>query len=176
MAEPVRSVARVGMSGGSSQEGSKSGSAKSELGAALAACRGAFIGTAAMSMFLNILYLTGSFFMLEVYDRVIPGRSIPTLVGLAIIAAALYAFQGLLDVLRGRVLSRVGAALDEQLSGRAYDVLTRLPLKTRSADGMQPLRDLDSVRTFLSGAGPGALVRSAVDPALSRDSVSSSTR
>ncbi len=139
------------------QTSGKPGTPKSELGAALAACRHAFIGTAAMSMMLNLLYLTGSFFMLEVYDRVIPGRSIPTLVGLAIIAATLYAFQGVLDVLRARVLSRVGNALDESLSGRVYDVMTRLPLKTRSSDGMQPLRDLDAVRSFLSGPGPGAL-------------------
>ena len=133
------------------------GEPRTELGTALAACRGAFVGTALMSAMLNLLYLTGSFFMLEVYDRVIPGRSIPTLVGLAIIAATLYAFQGVLDILRGRVLARVGVVLDESLSGRVYDVLTRLPLKTRSAEGMQPLRDLDSVRAFLSGAGPGAL-------------------
>jgi ATP-binding cassette subfamily C protein len=133
------------------------GEPRTELGVALAACRGAFVGTALMSLMLNLLYLTGSFFMLEVYDRVIPGRSVPTLVGLAIIATTLYAFQGVLDILRGRVLARVGVALDESLSGRIYDVLTRLPLKTRGTDGMQPLRDLDSVRAFLSGSGPGAL-------------------
>src|SRR5688572_14061262 len=100
------------MSGASSAQGNKPGSAKSELAGALAACRSAFIGTAVMSGILNILYLTGSFFMLEIYDRVIPGRSVPTLVGLAIIAGSLYAFQGILDVLRGRVLARIGAALD----------------------------------------------------------------
>ena len=51
----------------------------SELAQALASCRGAFVATALMSGMSNILMLTGSIFMLEVYDRVIPSRSIPTL-------------------------------------------------------------------------------------------------
>ena len=81
------------------------------------ACRGAFIGIGLMSAVLNILYLTGSFFMLEVYDRVLPSRSVPTLVGARRSwRSALFAFQGVLDVLRGRVLVRIGAALDEALS------------------------------------------------------------
>src|SRR6186997_2650027 len=124
---------------------------RSELGEALRACRNAFIGVGIMSCMINLLYLTGSFFMLEVYDRVLPSRSVPTLVGLAVIAFVLYAFQGVLDVLRGRVLVRIGASLDEALSGRVFDILVRLPLKARPAgDGLQPIRDLDQVRSFLS--------------------------
>src|ERR687886_1883128 len=91
-----------------------------KLSAALNACRSAFLGVALMSGMLNMLYLTGSFFMLEVYDRVIPSRSIPTLIGLAAIAAMLYAFQGVIDLLRGRILLRIGASLDEGLWYRIY--------------------------------------------------------
>ena len=54
----------------------------SELREALAACTHAFIGVAVMSGLINILYLTGSFYMLEVYDRVLPSRSVPTLIAL----------------------------------------------------------------------------------------------
>ncbi|MDO9426363.1 MAG: type I secretion system permease/ATPase, partial [Methylobacterium sp.] len=57
-----------------------------ELASALSRCRMAFIGVGAMSGLVNVLYLTGSFFMLEVYDRVIPSRSVPTLVGLMLLA------------------------------------------------------------------------------------------
>ena len=107
---------------------------------------------------INLLYLTGSFFMLEIYDRVLPSRSVPTLIGLAVIAFVLYAFQGVLDVFRGRVLVRIGASLDEALNARVFDLIVRLPLKTRmSGDGLQPARDLDQVRAFLSGLGPTAL-------------------
>ncbi|MFL5154102.1 MAG: type I secretion system permease/ATPase [Microvirga sp.] len=132
--------------------------ARSELRTVLTSCRHAFLGIGLMTGMINMLYLTGSFFMLEVYDRVLPSRSVPTLVGLAVIAFVLYAFQGVLDVLRGRVLVRIGASLDEALSGRVFDILVRLPLKARPAgDGLQPIRDLDQVRSFLSGLGPTAL-------------------
>ena len=57
-----------------------------------------------MSGMSNILMLTGAFFMLEVYDRVLPSRSVPTLVGLRDLAAGLYAVQGVLDLIRGRIL------------------------------------------------------------------------
>src|SRR5438128_1321443 len=53
---------------------------RSELGEALRACRHAFIGVGVMSCMINLLYLTGSIFMLEIYDRVLPSRSVPTLV------------------------------------------------------------------------------------------------
>ena len=107
---------------------------------------------------VSILSLTGSFFMLEIYDRVIPSRSIPTLVGLLILAGTLFFFLGLLDVIRTRVLIRVGASLDVGLSLRIYDSIVRMPLWTRRPhDGQQPLRDLDQLRAFLSSYGPTAL-------------------
>ncbi|HUL90371.1 MAG TPA: type I secretion system permease/ATPase [Pseudolabrys sp.] len=131
---------------------------RSELAEALAACRGAFYGTALISGMSNILMLTGAMFMLEIYDRVLPSRSMPTLVGLLVLAAALFAALGVLDAIRGRILVRIGGALDETLSGRVYDALMRLPLRVGArGDGTQPLRDLDAVRSYLSGLGPVAL-------------------
>ena len=130
----------------------------SELAQALASCRGAFVATALMSGMSNILMLTGAIFMLEIYDRVLPSRSIPTLVALVILAAGLFTAQGLLDMIRGRILVRIGARLDEELSPRIYETIVRLPLKVGNrSDGLQQLRDLDSVRSFLSGPGPTAL-------------------
>src|SRR5262245_16756403 len=131
---------------------------RSELVEALAACRNAIIAIGAMSGMSNILMLTGAIFMLEIYDRVLPSRSIPTLVGLIILAAGLYAALGLLDAIRARILVRIGARLDEILSGRVYDAIVRLPLRVgRRADGLQPLRDLDNIRGFLNNSGPAAL-------------------
>ncbi len=62
---------------------------RSELAEALAACRGAFYGTALISGMSNILMLTGAMFMLEIYDRVLPSRSMPTLVGLLVLAGGI---------------------------------------------------------------------------------------
>ena len=130
---------------------------RSELGEALRACRSAFIGVGVMSCMINLLYLTGSLFMLEVYDRVLPSRSVPTLVGLIILAGGLYMAQGVLDLIRGRILGRVGTSLDETLNARVFDIVVRLPLTVGGRnEGLQPLRDLDNVRSFLGGMGPGA--------------------
>jgi len=125
--------------------------------AAVESCRNIFLSLGLISGVINILMLTGSFFMLQVYDRVLPSQSVPTLVGLALLATALYSFQGALEVIRSRVNVRVGAHLDQTLSSRVYNALVRLPLKTRGdGDGLQPLRDLDYVRGFLSSGGPAA--------------------
>ena len=110
-----------------------------------------------MSCIINLLYLTGSIFMLEIYDRVLPSRSVPTLIGLIIIATLLYLAQGVLDLLRGRILGRIGTALDEALNARVFDIVVRLPLTAGTrGEGLQPLRDLDNVRSFLGGMGPSA--------------------
>ena len=86
---------------------------RSEIASALGACRGAFLWIGVFSAFINVLALSGSLFMMEVYDRVIPSGSLPTLVGLFTLVAILYFFQGLLDLMRTRLLTRIGASLDQ---------------------------------------------------------------
>src|SRR5215831_3026622 len=91
------------------------GGPRSELREALGSCLSAFIGIAAFSGLINLLMLTGSLFMLEVYDRVLPSRSVPTLVGLSVLTAVLFMFQALLEITRGRLLVRIGNQLDCRL-------------------------------------------------------------
>src|SRR5262249_19822118 len=109
----------------------------------------------AFSVLVNVLMLTGSLYMLEVYDRVLPSRSVPTLLGLSLLTAALFLFQGLLDLMRGRLLTRIGNQLDFALGPRVYHLIVRMPLRARQgSDTTQPVRDLDTVRAFLAGTGP----------------------
>ncbi len=109
------------------------------------------------SALINILYLTSSFFMLQVYDRVIPSRSIPSLVALGLLAAMLYLFQGAFELARSRMLMRISGVFDEVLSKRVFKAMLKAPVKAKaSADGLSIMRDLDQVRSFLSGAGPSA--------------------
>ena len=130
----------------------------SPLATALSACRGAFIAIAIFSGVINVLLLTGSLYMLQVYDRVLPSRSVATLLALSLLAIGLYAFQGLLEWIRGRMLARIGRSLDEALSSQVYAAVVASPLRGRSSgDGLQALRDLDQVRLFLSSIGPTAL-------------------
>src|SRR5215213_1790325 len=135
---------------------SSSTAKSSETGflAAVSACRGTLVALAVFSALVNILYLTGSFYMLQVYDRVVPSRSVPTLIALSVLAATLYGGQAALDFFRGRILVRMARSLDERLSPRVFALITRLPLMGRSAAGLEPLRGLDQVRSFLAGGGP----------------------
>jgi ATP-binding cassette subfamily C protein len=129
----------------------------SELRQALKPSRTAFLGLALFSGAINVLALTGSVFMLQVYDRVIPSRSIPTLIGLAALVAGLYLVQGVLDLLRTRMLVRIARSLHERLSARVLRIAWQLPLVRTTVDAQQPLRDLDQIRSFLASAGPLAL-------------------
>ena len=107
---------------------------------------------------INILALAGSFYMLQVYDRVLPSQSVPTLIGLSVLMFGLYAINGLLEFIRARIMSRVGTRIDKNLSPRVFAAVQILPLRSRGGgDGMQPLRDLDQVRNFMSGMGLTAL-------------------
>ncbi|MBB2688333.1 UNVERIFIED_ORG: ATP-binding cassette subfamily C protein [Rhizobium etli] len=117
-----------------------------------------FGGLVAASFVINLLALTSPLFMLQIYDRVLASGSVPTLVGFGVLALWLYGFQAALDILRQRILLRIGERFDRDLSDRVHAAVTRLPLIARMpGDGLQPLRDLDNVRGFLSGAGPTAL-------------------
>jgi ATP-binding cassette subfamily C protein len=132
--------------------------ASSLLAHVLRQFRAAFMGVGVLSAFINLLMLSGSMFMLQIYDRVLPSKSIPTLVGLSILLLVLYSFQATLDLIRSRVLVRIGSAFDASLAESVYRALVKLPLKgARPTDSLQPVRDLDTVRSFLTGVGPTAL-------------------
>src|SRR4029077_3440068 len=98
----------------------KAPASSSQLQATLQACRGTFITLGVFSGISNILMLTGSFFMLQIYDRVLPSRSVSTLIGLAVLAIILYVFQGVIDVIRSRINVRIGRFFDASISRQVY--------------------------------------------------------
>lgn len=117
-----------------------------------------FLGIGVTSCIINVLALTGSFFMLQVYDRVIPSHSLPTLVGLVVIVVVLFVFYWLLDLIRSLLLGEIGRKADERYSASALASLSQTACRKPSAgDGVQSIRDIDTLRGFLSGPGPGAL-------------------
>lgn len=111
----------------------------------------------AVSVVSNLLMLTGPIFMLQVYDRVLASRSVPTLVALTLLVVVLYAFIGLLDTLRSRVVIRIGGTLAEKWAPRALEAVMRQKL-ARTAAGPDPVRDLDVVQQSIVGGGPLALL------------------
>ncbi|WP_102960714.1 type I secretion system permease/ATPase [Mangrovicella endophytica] len=127
------------------------------LGTALRSCAGPLVAVCLFSAVLNVLGLTGSLYMLQVYDRVLPSRSIPTLVALTIMVVGLYLAFGLLDFVRLRLLVRIGNRFDQQLHALVFRLSLVLPLRSGLDEArMQPTSDLDQIRSFMSGSGPSA--------------------
>lgn len=116
-------------------------------------------GVAIFSGVINVLMLSGSLYMLQVYDRVIPSRNLATLLGLSLIVLLAYLVQGYFDALRSRMLCRVATLFDASLQRSIHTALATLPLRgVKPMLLQQPLRDLDQVRSFLSGMGPTAFL------------------
>jgi ATP-binding cassette, subfamily C, bacterial PrsD len=117
------------------------------------------IGVGLFSGVINILTMSGSFYMLQVYDRVIPSRNVATLAGLSAMVLLAYLLQGYMEALRLRMLARIATLFDASLQAPIHEALAVLPLKgAKPALTLQPMRDLDQVRQFLSGMGPTAFL------------------
>src|SRR3954468_17020701 len=130
-----------------------------DIAAALRECRRAFGSVALFSGVVNLLMLAGPLYMLQIYDRVLSSRSVPTLIALSVFLVGAYAFQGALDLIRSRVIVRAAAALDQRVALDVHGAVIRLAVTPRHpGEGPQPVRDLDQVRAFLTGAGPIAIV------------------
>jgi PrtD family type I secretion system ABC transporter len=114
--------------------------------AALAGLRPALALAALFSALVNILMLTGSVYMLQVYDRVLASGSLPTLLGLFAIVVVLHGFLGQYDFLRTRLLARAGIRLDRAVGAAGFRAWIG-----RDAGAEQPLRELDTLRGFLAG-------------------------
>lgn len=128
------------------------------LAEAIRANRGAFVGVGVASALLNLLTLSGSLYMLQVYDRVLPARSPATLVVLTIALVFSYSAYWFFDLIRMRILSRVGARLDRTLRADAFRIHILLALKGAGTRVPSPLQELDQIRGFLSGLGPVAIL------------------
>ena len=123
-----------------------------ELGEILTSCRSYFGAALFFSFAINLLYLAGPLYMLQVYDRVVSSGSQTTLVMLTV--ALLLAFAALagLDTVRAMVLTRASVRMDQRLAKRVIAATADASLRGTGAKS-QFLRDFDSVRQFLTGAG-----------------------
>ena len=130
---------------------------KTELNGALKRCNRAFVGIAVFSGVINLLMLTGPLYMLQVYDRVLLSRSMSTLVALSILMAGLYVFMGFLELIRSRVLIRVGNQIEADLSERTFGIWMNRTDYSKTGAQIRPLDDLTTVKTFFSGPSLGAI-------------------
>ena len=130
-----------------------------ELATALKECRRAFLSVALFSGAVNMLVLAGPLYMLQVYDRVLSSRSVPTLVALSVSLVIAYGFLGGLEVVRSRLAVRIASLLDIRLDVLVHGAVIRLANRnSTSGEAHQPVRDLDQIRAFLTGPGPIAII------------------
>ncbi|HEC58584.1 hypothetical protein LCGC14_0536590 [marine sediment metagenome] len=130
---------------------SKLKTAKNEISEALLAFKSVFITVGIFSAILNILMLTPSLYMLQVYDRVLSSRNESTLLMLTIMVVLAYVILGGLEFVRSFVLIRVSAKLDMTLNQRVYTAAFEQSLKKTGVNAGQFLQDLTSIRQFISG-------------------------
>lgn len=103
------------------------------------------------SIFVNLLMLTGSLFMLQVYDRVLASRSMETLTALFLLVTGLFLLMGVIDYARGRLMGRVGARFQTALDARVFEAaLRRTQIPSERAAPTSALRDIDAVQGLLS--------------------------
>ncbi|MHA7873372.1 MAG: ABC transporter transmembrane domain-containing protein, partial [Hyphococcus sp.] len=115
------------------------------------------------SLFVNLLMLTGPIYMLQIYDRVLSSSSVETLVVLTLLTFAMFAAMGVLDFIRGALLSRAGVEFENRLKGLTFDYTMDAahgggPLPDR------PLRDLRQIRQFVASPALTAFFDAPVTP------------
>lgn len=120
-------------------------------------CRSALVPVFVFSLFINLLVLTSPIYMMQMYDRVLASGRIETLIFLTLIAAVAVLVMGLLEMVRGRLLGRIGRWLEQKLAPDLIAVSMKGSLFGTSM-GAQPLRDLASIRGIFGGAGLNAVL------------------
>ncbi|KAF0176168.1 MAG: ATP-binding cassette subfamily C bacterial [Rhodobacteraceae bacterium] len=120
---------------------------EAELRAARADQRGLLWAVGIFSIFANILQLTGSLYMLQVYDRVLGSRSEATLVALSVLVTFLFLAMGILDNARARVMARIGAKMQDRLDRRVFSAaMRRLTLQPNEPTAVAAQRDLEAIQ------------------------------
>ena len=118
---------------------------KDALAKALAMARRHLWSVAVFSSAINVLMLAAPLYMLQIYDRVLASRSANTLLYLTLVMVGALLLMGLLELVRSRLLVRLGARFDRDLAGTVFAAVL---LGGKSG---QPLRDLDVLRGFFTG-------------------------
>ena len=124
----------------------------------MSASKGAFISIGFFSFFINLLMLTGPLFMLQIYDRVLASRSLPTLFVLFALVAGLFVFMGFLEFIRSRILTRIGANIFQRIHKRVFDAVMQLSLHTGgNSSSSKPLQELSVLQQYIAGPGPSSM-------------------
>jgi ATP-binding cassette, subfamily C, bacterial exporter for protease/lipase len=128
-------------------------SGPSELRSTLGAFRREFVVVGLCSFAANLLMLTPTIYMLQMYDRVLVSQSELTLLAISLIALMLFGVMALSEWVRSRVLVAAGLRFDHQLSTRVFNASFESYLSQSGANPSRAFGDLIQIRQFLTGSG-----------------------
>ena len=128
--------------------------ADTPLRRALAMCRKQFIAVGLFSGVVNMLQLTTSIYMMQVFDRVLATRITDTLLYLSAIAIFAVLTLALLEAVRGQIMQRIGGWIEQRVAPEGFIRAIESTLRGRPYR-MEALRDLAVCRGYL--ASPGML-------------------
>ncbi len=111
----------------------------------------ALIPTSIFSLAINTLLFVSPIYMLQIYDRVLSTRSVPTLVAISIIAFALLSIYGVLEFIRTRCLARVGVRIDEIITKDLMVKMTKAKVAAPNGSVEMVVSDIDRLREFIAG-------------------------
>ena len=113
--------------------------------------RGGFTAVATFSLVLNLLMLAGPLYMLQVYDRVLTSQNVDTLIALSVLLGGVFIVTGILDLIRMRILARLGAKFELGVGTPVLEAAMRRKITGRSSAGDNLVEDINGFRDFISG-------------------------
>ena len=131
---------------------------RNELTETLGLLRREFVVCVILTMVVNLLMLTPPWYMLQIFDRVLPSQNELTLIALTLVMLFLYAVMAFAEWSRTRLLVRTGVKLDEQLNSRVFNASFEAHLIRYGENSAQPISDLTNLRQFLTGHGLFAIL------------------
>ncbi len=126
---------------------------RSELTITLWAFRQEFIVVGALSMLVNVLMLSPTLYMLQVYDRVLASQSEMTLLAMSLLTLFFFGVMAIAEWMRSKLLVRSGVRLDETLSTQVFNASFEAHLSQSGANPSRAFGDLIQIRQFLTGNG-----------------------
>jgi ATP-binding cassette subfamily C exporter for protease/lipase len=125
----------------------------SELGRSLLSFKREFMWVGVFSFFANLLMLSPTLYMLQVFDRVMLSQNEFTLISLTLITTFFFAIMSFSEWVRSRLLVRAGVRFDEYLNSRVFNASFDAQLNQTGQNSLQAFTDLTNLRQFLTGNG-----------------------
>lgn len=128
-------------------------STSGELKSALWMFRQEFIICAVFSALVNLLMLTPTIYMLQLFDRVMLSQNTLTLAGITLVTLFFFAVMAFAEWSRSRLLVRLGIRMDQDMSPRIFGASFAAALQQGGQQASRALTDFTSIRQFVTGNG-----------------------